>query len=249
MEFDWTTFVLEVLNFLVLVWLLKRFFYRPVLAVIEARRAECTKTITDAEAVRLEAEELKSQYLAHLAEKDKERAEAKARLDEEISGQRLQRLAVLDVEIGEERQRREALETRERSERERALERKAMAITARFATRFMDRLAGPELEAGLADLTLSELGALAPDTVGTVRLALQEHGETVKVTTAYPLDEVRRTAFTQALGLLAGRTVEPEFSEDATLKAGVCIIAGAWVLMANLRDELNFFTGTFNHDG
>ena len=50
MEFDWTTFALEALNFLVLVWLLKRFFYRPVLAVIEARRAETAKTIADAEA-------------------------------------------------------------------------------------------------------------------------------------------------------------------------------------------------------
>ncbi|MCX5870368.1 MAG: F0F1 ATP synthase subunit delta [Deltaproteobacteria bacterium] len=249
MEFDWTTFALEVLNFLVLVWLLKRFFYRPVLAVIEARQEECAKTIADAEAVRLEAEELKSQYLAHLAERDKERAEAKARLDKEISGERLQRLAVLEVEIGEERQRREAVEARKRSEREHALEREAMTITTLFATRFLDRLAGPELEARLADLTLSELGTLAPDTLEAMRIALQEHRETVKVTTAYPLDEVRRTAFTQALGLLAGRAVVPEFSEDVTLKAGVCIIAGAWVLMANLRDELNFFTGTFDHDG
>lgn len=249
MEFDWSTFALEVLNFLVLVWLLKHFFYRPVLAVIEARRAECAKTIADAEAVRLEAAELKSQYLVHLADKDKDRAVAKAKLDEKISEERARRLAALEVSIAEEHKRREALEARERSEREHAMEREAMAITARFATRFLDRLAGPELEARLADLTLSELGALAPDKLEALRLALQEQRETVKVTTAYPLDEERRAAFTQALGLLAGRVVTPEFSEDATLKAGVCIIAGAWVLMANLRDELNFFSGTFDHGG
>jgi hypothetical protein len=29
----------------------------------------------------------------------------------------------------------------------------------------------------------------------------------------------------------------------------VCIMAGSWVLMANLRDELGFFAGTFDHGG
>jgi len=29
----------------------------------------------------------------------------------------------------------------------------------------------------------------------------------------------------------------------------VCIMAGSWVLMANLRDELNFFGGAFDHGG
>jgi F-type H+-transporting ATPase subunit b len=33
-ELNWTTFVLEILNFLVLVWLLKHFFYQPVKGVI-----------------------------------------------------------------------------------------------------------------------------------------------------------------------------------------------------------------------
>lgn len=249
MEFDWTTFALEALNFLVLVWLLKRFFYRPVLAVIETRRAENVKTIADAGAVRLEAERLKTQYLAYLEEKDKDRAAAKSRLDEEISGERSRRLAVLEAEIVEERKRRAALETREKSELEHALGRQAMAIAALFATRFLDRLAGPELEARLADLALSELGIVAPDKLEALRLALQESGVTVKVLTAYPLDEARRAAFTRALGFLAGRAIAPEFFEDPTLKAGVCIMAGAWVLMANLRDELNFFTGTFDHGG
>jgi F-type H+-transporting ATPase subunit b len=48
---------------------------------------------------------------------------------------------------------------------------------------------------------------------------------------------------------LADRELVPKFVEDTVLKAGVCIMAGSWVLMANLRDELNFFAGTFDHGG
>jgi F-type H+-transporting ATPase subunit b len=248
-EFDWTTFALEALNFVVLVWLLKRFFYRPVLAMIEARRAATAKTIADAEAVRREAEGLKSEYQAHLAQVDKERAAAKALLDADIAGDRAQRLAALEAEIAEEHRRREALEARERSELELVLERKAMAIAARFAARLLERLASPELGAKLAELALSELAAQAPEKLEALRTALRELGVSIRVVSAFPLDEARRTAFTRTLGALAGRELVPEFSEDAGLKAGVCIMAGSWVLMANLRDELNFFAETFDHGG
>jgi F-type H+-transporting ATPase subunit b len=247
MEFEWTTFALEVLNFLVLVWLLKRFFYRPVLAVIEARRAETAKTLADAEAVRREAEALKSEYQTRLAEADKDRAAAKAKLDEEIAAEQVLRLAALEEKIAGERKRREAVEERKRGELELALGRQALSSAARFTTRLLERLAGPELEAKLADFALSELASQTPAKLEALALALQEPQASIRVTSAYPLDEARRAAFTQALGQLAGRPLTFEFSEDATLKAGVCVMAGSWVLMANLRDELGFFAGTFDH--
>jgi F-type H+-transporting ATPase subunit b len=249
MEFDLTTFVLEILNFLILVWLLKRFFYRPVLAVIEARRAESAKTIADAETLRGEAEALKGEYRARLVTVDQDRAAARAGLDAEMATERARRLAAVEAEVNADRQRRQMLETRERSEREAALEREAAAIAARFATRLLDRLAGPELEGRLADLALSELDTQAPEKVEALREALRDSGTGVQVVSAYALDAARRTAVTEALGRLAGRPVEPEFSQDPQLKAGVCILAGAWVLMANLRDELAFFAGGLEHGG
>jgi len=249
MAFDWTTFALEGINFLVLVWLLKRFFYRPVLAVIEARRAETAKTIADAEAVRGAAEGLKSEYQKRLADVDQERAAAKSRLDEEIAAGRVLRLAALEAELATERKRRETLEARERSEREAALERRAIGIAARFATRLLEKVAGPALDAKLADLALSDLDNQPAEKLEALRAALREAGGSIKVVSAYPLDAVRQAAFTQSLGKLAGRTLAPEFSEDALLEAGVCVMAGSWVLMANLRDELNFFSETFDHGG
>jgi F-type H+-transporting ATPase subunit b len=247
MELDWTTFALEVLNFLVLVWLLKRFFYRPVLAVIEARRAETAKTIADAEAVRRDAEGLKTEYQAHLAEVDKERAAAKGRLDAEIAAERSRRLAAVVADVAQERTRRDGLEAREKREVEIALERRATVIAARFATRLLERLAGPDLEAKLADLALSELDAEGSDKLEALHMALKDPGVSIKVVSAYPLDTARRAAFTQTLGRLAGRELALKFAEDTALKAGVCIMAGSWVLMANLRDELNFFATAFEH--
>ena len=42
MELSGSTFVLEIINFLILVWILKRFLYKPVLGVIAKRRKSMT---------------------------------------------------------------------------------------------------------------------------------------------------------------------------------------------------------------
>jgi len=237
------TVILEALNFLVLVWLLKRFFYRPVLAMIEKRKADTEKIIMDAEMRRQEAETIKHEYELRLADAGKERDLAMAKLDEEIAKERVRRLNAVEAEVANDRQRRQMLATREINERASALERKAIAIAARFTTRFLDRLAGPELEAKLVDLALNELVSELPTKLAPLSAALREPGVSMKVITAYPLDTPRRAAFAAVLGKLAGRALEPVFSEDASLKSGFCLMVGSWELMANLRDELNFFTG------
>lgn len=247
MEFDWTTFALEVLNFLVLVWLLKRFFYRPVLAAIEARRAENAKMNEEAQTLRREAQDLKSEYQTRLAAVDKEGTAARLKLDGEIAAERNRRLAALEAELTDERKRRETVEARQRGEVALVLERQAVAVAGRFAARLLARLAGPELEARLVDLALNDLDSLPADRLEALRAALREPGVNIRVVTAYPLDAARRATIVRSLEGLAGRATVPEFSEDAVLKAGVCIMAGAWVLMANLRDELGFFTEAIEH--
>lgn len=247
MEFDWTTAILEMLNFLVLIWLLKRFFYRPVQEVIEKRRAVSEKIITDAEAQRREADALKDDYARRLAQFARERELAMARLDEEIAAERARRLAAVELEATADRQRRHMLEARESGEREAAMAREAVAIAGRFAGRFLDRLAGPQLETKLVDLALAELQAASPEKLAELRKALRDPAVTVKVVTVYPLDAARRASFAAVLGKLAGRELTPQFQEDATLKCGLCLMAGAWVLMANLRDELSFFTSAVEH--
>jgi F-type H+-transporting ATPase subunit b len=247
-NFDATTFVLEVLNFLVLVWLLQRFFYRPVVAVIERRRADEASVITKAQALRDEAAALKTEYEARLARAAEDRERARAELDGEIAQERERRLAAVDVEMKAERERRGALEARERSERDAERERRAIGLAARFATRLLARAASPELEGKLVELAQADLAAIGPEQRATLRAALGDSGHGVKVQTAYPLGPGGRAALSAVLGDLTGHPLAPEFAEDPTLEAGVCITAGPWELKASLRDELEFFHATADHD-
>lgn len=102
MSIDWITVAAQVANFLVLVWLLKRFLYRPILDGIDAREAEITDRMQEAvlakERADAEGESYRQQRLALQAEqsdlndsvlskaegqRDQLLAEARARLEQE----------------------------------------------------------------------------------------------------------------------------------------------------------------------
>jgi F-type H+-transporting ATPase subunit b len=55
MHLDWWTLALQTVNFAVLVWLLQRFLYRPVLRMIETRQAEVQRQFDEARVVQEKA--------------------------------------------------------------------------------------------------------------------------------------------------------------------------------------------------
>ena len=104
MELNWSTFILEIVNFLILIWILKRFLYRPVLEIIARRRERVEKTLADAEAINAEAHALQEKYQSRLADWETEKNEARESLQREIAAERAQRLKQLQSELDKERE-------------------------------------------------------------------------------------------------------------------------------------------------
>ncbi|MDA8092943.1 MAG: F0F1 ATP synthase subunit delta [Betaproteobacteria bacterium] len=240
MHIDWTSFILEILNFLVLVWILKRFLYQPVLGIIAARKAMVEKTLSDAQAARSDAAQLKSQYDGRLAEWAAEAARARAQLSDEMGQARARRLAELDAELAQERERHRALDERRHAAAQRALEEAAAAQGAQFASRLLARLASPSLEAALVRLALEDLAQLPPAHAQKLREALAQAAEPL-VESAFPLDADTRADIARALAGLAPDSPAPRYAVEPALTCGVRILIGAYVLEADVRDELRWF--------
>jgi F-type H+-transporting ATPase subunit b len=62
MQFDLTTFIFEIINFLILIWILQRLFYKPLLDVIAKRKQFIDQTLADAKAIQAQADEQRSLY-------------------------------------------------------------------------------------------------------------------------------------------------------------------------------------------
>lgn len=73
MQIDWFTLVAQIINFLILLWLLQRFLYGPILRIMEAREDQLVEKFAEATEKSEAAEEEREQLRATRAELDAQR--------------------------------------------------------------------------------------------------------------------------------------------------------------------------------
>ena len=241
MELSWSTFVLEIINFLVLVWILKRFLYKPVLDVIARRRAGIEKTLTDAEDLHADADRLQEQYESRLADWDQERQQAREALTRELGAERARKMAELQTALEQEREKAQVTDARQQADVKRKIEETALMQAARFAARLLEQTSGADTEARLVDLVITGLTRLPAERSEALRNSCGKSPGTVVVVSAFTLADKHRQQLEQALATVTSPNTALRFEQNSDLLAGVRITIGAWVLGANLRDELKGF--------
>src|ERR1700684_4177373 len=74
MLIDWFTVCAQALNFLILVWLMKRFLYKPILHAIDVREKRIAAELADADKKKTEAQKESDEYKKKNEEFDEQRA-------------------------------------------------------------------------------------------------------------------------------------------------------------------------------
>jgi F-type H+-transporting ATPase subunit b len=241
MELNWSTFVLEVINFLVLVWILKRFLYRPILNVIAERRRSVEEELAKARTTESEADALKQQYAGRLEAWEAEKSKAKEQLAREIEQERARKLSELTAALEQEKEKARVAEQRQQAEKERALAQQALKQGAIFSSRLLELAAGPELESRLLGLVIEGLSDLPDEKRRRLSDQWREPSPVAEIRSAFDLSPDQREQLTEKLKELA-KVADVRFRRDESLIAGLRIEVGAWVLAANVRDELKGFT-------
>jgi len=243
LQLDWSTFLLEVINFLILVWLLKRFLYQPVLNIIEQRRRKIDDTLDQATQAQQEAQALKTQYETRLSDWQEEKRGLLEKLEQETSRERSKRLQQLDEELEQQRLKDQSRNQQLQAQWRSHAENEALQQGAAFATRLLKSLGGPELDLRLHQLFIEQLADLPQAEMQKLREGWEDGETGIEVFSAVPLDKAQQQSIRQALEQVLGPAHGNwNFSVDKALLSGLRVSAGGWMLQANLQDELRFFT-------
>lgn len=241
MEFSLSTFILELINFLVLVWILKRFLYRPVLDIVARRREQIEATMAEAKRIDSDAHELKERYEKRLDEWEYEQNEKRNALAHELADERVRQLAEIRKSLDAEVEKSRAVEKRLVADLEEKLEREGLALGARFSSRLLGLSATPELQTRLVDLFLKNFDAIPPERFARLLGNPELAPDSVDVSSAFELSEGQRKAVAERAKRLCGAAVPVHFGEDPSLLAGIRLSIGGCVLGLNLEDELQGF--------
>jgi len=241
LEVNLTTLVLEIINFLVLVWILKRFIYQPVLDIIAQRRQGIEQQSADAAQLHEQALALKQQYQERLTDWGQERQQSRDALNRELETEKTRQLEELQMLLLQQRQKEVAADQSRRIEQVREIEHQALEQGADFAARLLQMASGPELEKRLLSMVIETFSALDSEQITTMRQQWRGHLENIIVCSGYPLASDAQQQLAAALTELVGQPLPIEYSVLPELLAGLHISIGAWVMQANLRDELKGF--------
>lgn len=241
MDVNWTTFLFEIANFLILVWIVWRFLYRPVREILDRRSKAIEDDIAAANETRAEADRIRERYESRLTDWQSEKEDARRKFEDELQKERSARLEALAKEIEERTRAARLLEEKRLADQQDEAEKRAAEQGARFAARLLSLAATPELEHRLLDMVLKDVAASAAEPGEDRSGTLGDGPVTVQVTSAFELRDEDRKALERAVADGFGEKLSFHYARDPELIAGVRVSVGALEWRATLRDELHYF--------
>ena len=220
MSIDWITVVAQIANFLVLLWLLKRFLYRPILDGIDAREQEIAERMSEATHIRESAQATEADYQAQIASLRQGREGLMEESRQAAEAERDALLADAHAQIASERHEREKQRAEEALRYSRELHDTGAHALLSLTRKALSDLSDETLEQRIVSQAAARSVAMSE------QLKQAAGGQTnAKITTQYPLpkdlQEKLVTEFKQTLpncGLTFN--VDPEQSPGLNFRLG-----------------------------
>jgi len=240
MTLDWFTIAAQILNFLVLLYLLKRFLYPAIIRMMDKREQLIASRLKAAEDKMKQASEAEASYVLQKQElaAEREKLTAQAREDADKLRKELSEKARADVEADRARWR-TAVEQQE-AESMKVFRRRAAEQVVGIARRTLRDLADRELEQQIVARFIERLQSISTSEAGAIRKSLEKDGGTVNVASAFELPADMRQKILLALRTQAGDAVQVEYRTSPDLVSGIELTVGdiriAWNLQSYLDD-------------
>jgi ATP synthase F0 subunit b len=236
MNFSWWTFALQAANFLILIWLLQRFLFKPVMAIVARRKEEISRVLNEASAEKESAERLKQQLEATRSEISAERQKM---IDEERALLSAERQKIIeDARREAEKVRHQALERleEERIDARGKLYERTVMLATDLAERLLRDISASSLERPFLGRVMDYLDQMPAEERG--KLLPRNGASSVLVTTAHPLDMHEQSDWREQLGKRLGGDLAIRFETDPALIAGTVLTFPHAILNFNWRDSL-----------
>lgn len=235
---DWFTVGAQALNFLILVWLMKRFLYRPILRAVDAREKLIAAELADAAAKKAEAQKDRDELQHKNEELDRQRAALLAAATEaaQSEGRRLLDAARQEADALSAK-RLEALR-RDAQSLGQAISLRTQAEVFAIARKALTDLAAISLEARLVEVFIRRLREMNGQAKADLAKALQTASEPALVRSAFELPAAQREAIQQALDETFAAGVHVRFATAPELVGGIELTANGQRVAWNIDDYL-----------
>jgi F-type H+-transporting ATPase subunit b len=238
MPIDWFTVIAQAINFLILVWLLKRFLYKPILHAIDEREKGIAAQLAQAEAKKAEAQKERDDFQHKNETFDQERAALLKKATDEANGERQRLLDEARKDADSLRaKRQDALRKEQRNlsqEITRWTQKQVFAITRKT----LADLATTSLEERMGDVFVQRLRALTGAAKEQLAAALKTSTQPARVRSAFDLLPEQHAAIQKALNETFSADIHIQFETVPELVSGIELSTNGQKVAWSIADYL-----------
>lgn len=243
MIIDWYTIIFQIINFMILVFLLRRFLYGPIMRMMDEREQKILERETEAAARQQQAEQAEREYSKKSADLQEQEETI---IDKARSAAEDEKKELLDnarSEVDQTKRRWEDAFKRERETFIIELRRRVGQQACLVARRCLQDLSDAKLEALAWDLFLKNLASLPEAELKLLRAALAEGNGKVMLRSAFEAPEEKISALRKSLKeKLPNSDSETEIKlttkQDPALICGIEVSAGGYALAWSIDSYL-----------
>jgi F-type H+-transporting ATPase subunit b len=245
-----STLIFQIINFLILVFLLTKFLFRPLMRLLAERSRSVTRALDEAERREREAEGMRDEYQGKVEEARQEAQAIREGAREEIETLRREVIEQARAEMQSMRARAEEEIEQERTEAIKRHREDIGSIVTSLSARMLTEVGNGRLHSLFFEAFLDRLAKLEPDSLRTsaaqqrrpARRYGEETGEIevvpVEITSAHPLSGLDAERLQQTLSSLLDRGMRLELSVDPSLIGGAVVRFGDHLVDGSLRGQL-----------
>jgi F-type H+-transporting ATPase subunit b len=238
MLIDWFTVGAQVLNFLILVWLLKHFLYKPILNAIDAREKRIASELADAEAKKSEARKERDDFQRKGREFDEQRAALLGKATDEAKAEREHLLGDARKAADDLRASQEAALQSDRKRLGNEITRAASDEVLGIARKALADLATVSLEERMGEVFTRRLRQMDGKAKEALAAAIKTSPDPAVVRSTFELPADQRAAIQNALNEAFSAEIRVRFETAPDAVCGIELSANGQKLAWSIADYL-----------
>lgn len=238
MLFDWFTLVAQLVNFLILIWLLKRFLYKPILDAIDEREKLIAAQLHEAEVSKAETSKELENYQQKNTVFDQQRQELFNNATSEVNAERQKLLEQTRKEV--ETLRLRLMETVRAEQQNMSSEIMRRTRTEVFAIvrKTLADLASVNLEDQMSSVFISRIKTLTPDEKEKLHSVFKQPSREILVHSTFDLSLAQQSAIQSAIKNNLNIVTGIKFETAPHLVSGIELISNGYKVSWTIEDYL-----------
>ncbi len=239
MKINWFTVIAQVINFLVLVWLLKKFLYKPILNAIDEREKKIAAQIKDADDKKAAAIKEQDDFKKKNEDFDQQK---KGLMDKVVADSNTERDKLLEAAKNDANTLRSNLEKSAKENQENqneAIAQKTQKQVFDITRKALTDIASISLEEQSANTFIKRLNESKDDEKKQFIDAFKSNGNAILVRSAFDLPEKQREEINNAVDTILGTKTQLQFKTTPELISGIELTTNGYKLAWSFSEYLN----------